>query len=728
MTAIKSRRGAGSHRAVFTCVIVAALVALSLAPSASAEVPTPPTEGELSSLTLTGVDGTTRVWQGPTDSVGYGIDSSTHLLTAGATGAAGDASFTFAAPSPDTTYTRWRAGSFPASDYPWQAPGVAGISGTVGPDCEHVEGHIWMIDFSPDVGRVWLQFEEHCPGTLGHGVFGDLQVNIVPGEGAGVSVAPPAIHWPDQYLGLASPSVPVTVTNTGSSPFTVYDARVAAGGDDFSVTQDGCTALLDPGDSCQVTIGFTPTVGGDRLGSLRLDTSTTTEYVSLAGRGDPGRTFFTAHSDPGDPIGLGEDYEYTPTDETSIVTGSSRGLLSARIQRGNELWKADFAAPTGEEIVPGKTYDDVVGYPAGTPADKPAMSVVGNASGCAPGAGSSFTVDEATFRDDGRPSSYLVHFVQQCAGFDGALHGTIAWRATNPDAPARDDTAPHPASGVTLSYHYYALHVGWSNPEDADWADTVVRVAPGAQAPATPDSGREVYTGRGSAAFVDVGPTKTGYSVSAFARDTSGNVARVATAFIPGSTVVLEQLSTPVPWGHQVELHGRVTDSVTGDGIYPGIVTIERWDWDTVSWVSAGQAVKDLEGYFLCDITPTAGTQYRALFSDDATHVDETSEPIDLQVAPAVTLSADHRRVRVHRPVVLTTSTEPARPGATVTLQRRSGGIWRAVATATFDVGGQASFTRRPRPGRQRFRTMVLPWGSTIGGVSPVVQVRVVRR
>jgi hypothetical protein len=526
---------------------------------------------------------------------------------------------------------------------------------------------------------------------------------------------------------MAGPAVPVTVTNTGASTFDVYDARVVAGDDDFTITHDGCTDPLDPGDSCQVTIGFTPTVGGDRLGSLRIDTSTTTEYVSLAGSGDTGHTFFGAHSDAGDPIGMGDDYSYTPTNGAYIVTGSSRSLLTATVQQGDDLWRAEFAPPTGEEIVPGTTYDDVVGYPAGTPADHPAMGVSGNATACDPVAGSSFTVDEATFRDDGRPSSYLVHFVQQCAGAEGALHGTIAWRAANADAPPRDDIPPDPASGVTLSYHYYALHVGWSDPEDADWADTVVRVAPGSQAPATPDSGREVYTGRGSGAFVDELPTKTGYSVSVFARDTSGNVARVATAFIPGSTVELQPLSAPVSWGHQVELHGRVTDSVTGDGIYPGIVTIERWDWDTVSWVYAGQAVKDIYGRFLFDLTPPEGTQYRAVFSDDPTHVDETSEPIDVQVAPTVTLRANVTRVRVHKPVVLTTSTTPARPGATVNLQQKRDGTWRPVATATFGANGEASFTRHPGRGSHRFRTVVLPWGPTIGGASAGVTVRVVR-
>jgi hypothetical protein len=187
------RRAVRPHRAVYAGALVAALLVLPFAASsASAEDPTPPTEAELSSLTLTGADGTTRVWQAPADSVGYAVDSATHLPTAGATGSAGDVSFTFAAPSPDSTYSRWRAGSFPAADYPWEGPGVAGINlGSAGLACENVEGHVWMIDYSPDVGRVWLQFEEHCPGTVGDGVFGDLQVNIAPGEGAGVSVAPP---------------------------------------------------------------------------------------------------------------------------------------------------------------------------------------------------------------------------------------------------------------------------------------------------------------------------------------------------------------------------------------------------------------------------------------------------------------------------------------------------------------------------------------------------------
>ena len=78
------RRAVHPHRAVYAGALVAALLVLPFAASsASAEDPTPPTEAELSSLTLTGADGTTRVWQAPADSVGDAVDSATHLLTAG---------------------------------------------------------------------------------------------------------------------------------------------------------------------------------------------------------------------------------------------------------------------------------------------------------------------------------------------------------------------------------------------------------------------------------------------------------------------------------------------------------------------------------------------------------------------------------------------------------------------------------------------------------------------
>ena len=98
-----------------------------------------------------------------------------------------------------------------------------------------------------------------------------------------VSVSPPSYDFGNQAVGTSSSPETITLTNNGNTTLTI--ARIAISGD-FSQT-DTCGASLAPGDSCTISVTFTPTATGTRSGSITLtdNASPATQTVSLSGMG-----------------------------------------------------------------------------------------------------------------------------------------------------------------------------------------------------------------------------------------------------------------------------------------------------------------------------------------------------------------------------------------------------------------------------------------------------------
>jgi hypothetical protein len=64
----------------------------------------------------------------------------------------------------------------------------------------------------------------------------------------------------------------LTVENTGTGPLQVGRVSLAgANVADFTVTSNGCSAPLDPGASCEIGVGFTPTAEGARTATVQVD-------------------------------------------------------------------------------------------------------------------------------------------------------------------------------------------------------------------------------------------------------------------------------------------------------------------------------------------------------------------------------------------------------------------------------------------------------------------------
>ncbi|MGA2714444.1 MAG: choice-of-anchor D domain-containing protein [Bryobacteraceae bacterium] len=96
-----------------------------------------------------------------------------------------------------------------------------------------------------------------------------------------VTVAPGTLNLGTVAVGATSASQTVTVTNNGTTAVT--NNGVTATGDFADTTT--CSSSLAAGNSCTVTITFTPVLPGTRTGTLTINLSTGAQTVSLTGTG-----------------------------------------------------------------------------------------------------------------------------------------------------------------------------------------------------------------------------------------------------------------------------------------------------------------------------------------------------------------------------------------------------------------------------------------------------------
>jgi len=121
------------------------------------------------------------------------------------------------------------------------------------------------------------------------------------GPGPAVSLSDSAVDFGTVIKGVSSATRSVTVTNAGGSDLAI--TSIAASGDftatftsgDFT-TGNACGATLHAGNTCTVTLGFTPTATGVRTGVLTIfdNAPGAPHTVSLTGTAIAGVTIGTA--------------------------------------------------------------------------------------------------------------------------------------------------------------------------------------------------------------------------------------------------------------------------------------------------------------------------------------------------------------------------------------------------------------------------------------------------
>jgi hypothetical protein len=99
--------------------------------------------------------------------------------------------------------------------------------------------------------------------------------------GSAPAVSPSAVFVPSLRLGSSAEKT-VTVSDPGSGPL-VVGARTVPGSAGLNLAHDSCPAVLEPDESCAVTVQATPTAPGTVLGQLEISSDSGATTVPVGG-------------------------------------------------------------------------------------------------------------------------------------------------------------------------------------------------------------------------------------------------------------------------------------------------------------------------------------------------------------------------------------------------------------------------------------------------------------
>jgi len=101
------------------------------------------------------------------------------------------------------------------------------------------------------------------------------------------TLSPNGLTFAGQTIGSTSGSQAVTVTNSGTAALTISAVGVSTGATDFGASNGcgGASGQLAPGNSCTVSVSFTPQAAGARPGTLTVTHNGTNGSTSIALQG-----------------------------------------------------------------------------------------------------------------------------------------------------------------------------------------------------------------------------------------------------------------------------------------------------------------------------------------------------------------------------------------------------------------------------------------------------------
>ena len=97
------------------------------------------------------------------------------------------------------------------------------------------------------------------------------------------TLAPLSLTFADQTVGTVSAPSDVTLTNTGTE--TLFVSRVTITGDFTQTNTCSSGSGVPPGQSCTISVSFSPAAGGPRVGQLTIEGNSINSVVNLSGNG-----------------------------------------------------------------------------------------------------------------------------------------------------------------------------------------------------------------------------------------------------------------------------------------------------------------------------------------------------------------------------------------------------------------------------------------------------------
>ena len=141
--------------------------------------------------------------------------------------------------------------------------------------------------------------------------------------------------------------------------------------------------------------------------------------------------FLTMTSDPGDYVGQGASYSYSPPSTTfAVQNGGNLVRLDTSVPGSPaDFWNLAFQAPSGQPLQPGTTYQ-AQRWPF-QPSGSAGLEVFGQGRGCNTLTGS-FTILDAMYGPFGYLESFHATFEQHCEGAAAALRGEVEFVTPSP--------------------------------------------------------------------------------------------------------------------------------------------------------------------------------------------------------------------------------------------------------------------------------------------------------
>ncbi len=325
--------------------------------------------------------------------------------------------------------------------WPFQAPTTGGldVSGN-GRGCNTLIGRFTVLEaeFAGDgeILNLAVDYEQHCEGDV-PALFGSVRYNSGVPLGPRLAVGPAWRYEGD--VGWSTLAFIVSLSGPADTAVTVHyqsSDGTALAGSDYSAVSG--TATIPVGET--IAIVALPLLGdvaeeGDETLTLLLSEASGAPIAFGAGLGtilndDPDKTYLHFDSEPGDWVGLGQQFTLTPV-EGNITLEQVGSAVHAAFD-GSTDWGLSFAPPTGEILTPG-SYEGATRYPFQSPTT-PGLDVSGDGRGCGMVDGR-FVVLEAEYGAGGEVLRFAADYEQHCHLEVPALFGSVRYRSSMPRGP-----------------------------------------------------------------------------------------------------------------------------------------------------------------------------------------------------------------------------------------------------------------------------------------------------